>query len=220
MPRGNRRTTPAPVPQPVNNDQNTPPTPAAVIAAGAAEDAVREAHAAAETRQEEQAAAETRQEEQTGGEGQGPGEGPAAEGQEAAETRQEEQTGGESPTPGEGPTAEGQPAAETPVEAEAQSGLTMTVQIRGGVAAEDIVATADVTLGDLCTIRNVKLKQDDYGLKVVMPRTKLPETGRFKDACYFHSPELREQFDAAVKDAYQQTLEPTQEQGGMGDMTM
>ena len=210
MPRGNRRTTPTPGPQPVNNDQNNPPTPAAVIAAGAAEDAVREA----------QAAAETRQEEQTGGEGQGPGEEPAAEGQSAAETRQEEQTGGESPTPGEGPTAEGQPAAETPAEAEAQSGLTMTVQIRGGVPAEDIVATADVTLGDVCTIRNVKLKQDDYGLKVVMPRTKLPETGRFKDACYFHSPELREQFDAAVKDAYQQTLEPAQEQGGMGGMTM
>lgn len=160
MPRGNRRSTPTPVPQPVNNDQNNPPTPAA-------EDAVREAQAI-----------------------------------------------------GVGAPAEEQPAAETPAEAEARSGLTMTVQIRGGVAAEDIVATADVTLGDLCTIRNVKLKQDDYGLKVVMPRTKLPETGRFKDACYFHSPELREQFDAAVKDAYQQTLEPAQEQGGMGGMTM
>lgn len=103
---------------------------------------------------------------------------------------------------------------------EAQIGLVMTVRLHTGAPVEDVVATADVTLGGVCTIRNVKIKEDDYGLKVVMPRTKMPDTGRFKDACYFHTPELREQFDAAVKEAYQQTLEPAQEQGGMGGMTL
>lgn len=41
-----------------------------------------------------------------------------------------------------------------------------------------------------------------------MPRTKLPETGRFKDACYFDSLEAKTQFDAAVMKAYQQVMEP------------
>lgn len=124
---------------------------------------------------------------------------------------------GEAPTP----AVEDQETAGTEVEdQEAQSGLVMTVQLHTGAPVEDVVATADVTLGGVCTIRNVKIKEDDYGLKVVMPRTKMPDTGRFKDACFFHSPELREQFDAAVKEAYQQTLEPAQEQGGMGSMTL
>ena len=117
---------------------------------------------------------------------------------------QEQQGGGETPTPA----------------AEEQAGLPMSVRLHTDTPVEDVVATADVTLGDVCTIRNVKIKEDDYGLKVVMPRTKMPDTGRFKDACYFHTPELRAQFDAAVKEAYRQTLEPTQEQGGMGGMTM
>lgn len=127
------------------------------------------------------------------------------------------QAAGETPAT----AAEEQGAGETPTPAaEEQAGLPMTVQLHTGAPVEDVVATADVALGDICTIRNVKIKEDDYGLKVVMPRTKMPDTGRFKDACYFHTPELRAQFDAAVKEAYQQTLEPTQEQGGMGEMTM
>lgn len=128
-----------------------------------------------------------------------------AEGQNAGEEHAtEEQTTGETPAP----------------VGEQQDGLPMMVRLHTGAPVEDVVATADVTLGDVCTIRNVKIKEDDYGLKVVMPRTKMPDTGRFKDACYFHTPELREQFDAAVKEAYQQTLEPAQEQGGMGGMTL
>lgn len=150
-----------------------------------------------------------------------------AEGQNTGESTEEGQGAGEDQSAAEDhtlSTAE-QTATEAPASTgESQSALPMTVQLRGGVPAEDIVATTDVTLGGICTIRNVKIKQDDYGVKVVMPRTKMPDTGRFKDACYFHTPELREQFDAAVKDAYQQTLQPenTQapEQGGMGGMVM
>ena len=155
---------------------------------------------------------------EAGQEQQGGGETPAptTEEQTAAEAAvegQEEQSSGDS----HAPAAEEQMAAQT---VEAPAGLAMTVQVHTGAPVEDVVATADVALGGICTIRNVKIKEDDYGLKVVMPRTKMPDTGRFKDACYFHTPELRAQFDAAVKEAYQQTLEPTQEQGGMGEMTM
>lgn len=150
-----------------------------------------------------------------------------AEGQNTGEATEEGQGAGEDQSAAEDHTTgtEEQTSTEAPASTgEPQSTLPMMVQLRGGVPAEDIVATADVTLGGICTIRNVKIKQDDYGVKVVMPRTKMPDTGRFKDACYFHSSELREQFDAAVKNAYQQTLQPenTQapEQGGMGGMTM
>ena len=169
--------------------------------------------------QEEQTGADGQNAAETAVEVQGAGEMPApavvAEG-----AGQEEQTGAGGQTAA-GTAVEGQGAAETPAPTgEQQGGLPMTVQIHTGAPVEDVVATADVTLADICTIRNVKIKEDDYGLKVVMPRTKMPDTGRFKDACYFHTPELRAQFDAAVKDAYQQTLQQDQEQGGMNGMTL
>ncbi|WP_270809967.1 septation protein SpoVG family protein [Hungatella effluvii] len=84
----------------------------------------------------------------------------------------------------------------------------LEVRIHEQYFQDDIRATADVQIGDICTIRNVKIKEGDYGLEVVMPRTKLPETGRFKDACYFGSPEAKTQFDAAVMKVYQQVMEP------------
>lgn len=144
---------------------------------------------------------------------------------DAATTQEQDLEAGTGPVEGSGPE---HGAGETPTPTavaenavqEGQSSLSMTVLLHTGAPVEDMVATADVTLGDVCTIRNVKIKEDDYGLKVVMPRTKMPDTGRFKDACYFHSPELREQFDTAVKEAYQQALEPAQEQGGLGGMTL
>ena len=144
---------------------------------------------------------------------------------EAAETpAQGDRPTGDTPAPAE--------AAETPAQAQqAQETyqLGLTVRIKDGDPSEDIVATADVDLGNICTIRNVKIKEDDYGLKVVMPRTKMPDTGRFKDACYFHSVDARVQFDRAVLQSYEQSQAlqqesgqsaHEQESGGMGGMTM
>lgn len=84
----------------------------------------------------------------------------------------------------------------------------LEVRIHEQYFQDDILATADVRIGDICTIRNVKVREGDYGPEVVMPRTKLPETGRFKDACYFDSLEAKTQFDTAVMKAYQQVMEP------------
>ena len=39
-----------------------------------------------------------------------------------------------------------------------------------------VIANADVKVAGIMTIRNVKIKQDDYGLTVTMPRTKMPHT--------------------------------------------
>ena len=76
----------------------------------------------------------------------------------------------------------------------------------------EFLATADVELAGICTIRNVKIKEDDYDLTVVMPRTKMADTREYKDACFFESRDLREQFDQAVREAYTQTLAMREEQ--------
>lgn len=201
MPNNRRRTRQAQSETPAQNDPAVTSEP--IPESGPVEGAVLE-HGVGETPAAAAVAEDGGHEEQT-----------ASEVRNAAEAAEEGQNAGE------GNAVEEQAATEAPASTgELQSGLPMTVQIHSDAPVEDVVATADVTLGDVCTIRNVKIKEDDYGLKVVMPRTRMPDTGRFKDACYFHSAELREQFDAAVKDAYRQTLEPAQEQGGMDGMTM
>ena len=139
---------------------------------------------------------------------------------------------GDTPAPTEGeeaPVQGGQPIGDTPAPTEGEetpvqmaqttrpNQLLLTVRIKEGDPAEDIAATADVDLGSICTIRNVKIKNDDYGLKVVMPKTKMPDIGRFKDACVFHSREVREQFDTAVLQAYQQQTQGLQQESGQPD---
>ena len=192
-----------------------------------------EAEAAA---QDEQTAGDTpapaEDAEATAQEGQATG-GTPAPAEETVAAAQDEQATGGTPAPAEETVAaaqDGQTASDTPAQPQPSQQtyqLGLTVRIKGGDPSEDIVATADVDLGNICTIRNVKIKEDDYGLKVVMPRTKLPETGRFKDACYFHSAEARVQFDRAVLQSYEQSQALGQESGqsapeqdGMGGMTM
>ncbi len=89
----------------------------------------------------------------------------------------------------------------------AQAVLPVTgVQIHTDGQRGEFLATADVELAGICTIRNVKIKEDDYDLTVVMPRTKMADTREYKDACFFESRSMREQFDQAVRDAYTQVL--------------
>ncbi len=66
-----------------------------------------------------------------------------------------------------------------------------------------VLATADVKVGNMMTIRNVKIKEDDYGLTVTMPRTKMPHTEQYKDSVYFADKSMKQQFDKAVEKAYQ-----------------
>lgn len=66
-----------------------------------------------------------------------------------------------------------------------------------------LLATADVKVGDLMTIRNVKIKKDDYGLTVTMPRTQEHGSDEYKDSVFFSTKELKENFDKAVKQKYE-----------------
>ena len=70
-----------------------------------------------------------------------------------------------------------------------------------------VLATADVKVGNMMTIRNVKIKEDDYGLTVTMPRTKVPHAEQYKDSVYFADKSMKQQFDMAVETAYQESVQ-------------
>ena len=70
----------------------------------------------------------------------------------------------------------------------------------------DNLAVADVEVNGLFTIRNVKIREGDYGLEVAMPRIKDWNQGRYKDACYFKSREMKAQFDRSVIQEYLQYM--------------
>ena len=83
-----------------------------------------------------------------------------------------------------------------------------------------VLANADVKVAGMMTIRNVKIKQDDYGLTVTMPRTKVPHTEQYKDSVYFADKSMKQKFDMAVETAYQesvqtQTMEQDEPEEGM-----
>ena len=82
----------------------------------------------------------------------------------------------------------------------------MQVQFTQFNPDKDIIAIADVKIGNLLTVRNVKVKEDDYGYNVVMPKTQMKEDGKYKDSVYFTDRAVKEQFDEAVRAAYKDTV--------------
>ena len=84
--------------------------------------------------------------------------------------------------------------------------LKMEAFIKEQNPERGVLATADVKIGDIMTIRNVKIKEDDYGLPVTMPRTKMPHTDEYKDSVFFTDKSLKEQFDQIVQKAYQDSI--------------
>ena len=69
-----------------------------------------------------------------------------------------------------------------------------------------VLASADVKIGGFMTTRNVRIKEDDYGLTVSMPRTKMPQTDQYKDSVYFADRSMKEQFDQIILNAYQNSI--------------
>lgn len=75
--------------------------------------------------------------------------------------------------------------------------------IRPTLSRREVLATATVKVGELLSVRNVKIKADDYGYQVVMPRIKPFGSEEYKDALYFANRELKEKFDQSVVAAYE-----------------
>lgn len=84
--------------------------------------------------------------------------------------------------------------------------LKMEAFIKEQNPERGVLATADVRIGDIMTIRNVKIKEDDYGLTVTMPRTRMPHTDEYKDSVFFADKSLKEQFDQIVQKACQDSI--------------
>ena len=66
-----------------------------------------------------------------------------------------------------------------------------------------ITKTQPEKIGDFMTIRNVRIKEDDYGLTVAMPKTKTGANEQYKDAVFFADREIKEKFDQTVQKAYE-----------------
>lgn len=58
------------------------------------------------------------------------------------------------------------------VQADAGADMQMEAAITKTQPEKGVLALADVKIGDFMTIRNVRIKEDDYGLTVAMPKTK------------------------------------------------
>lgn len=109
--------------------------------------------------------------------------------------------------------AEPESAQTVVAEAPASQPLQFNVRIHPESEYNDILSTADVEIAGVGTIRNVKIKSDDYGVSVVMPRTKVAAQGQFKDSFFFEERALRDRFDAAVLNAYNHELAQNMESG-------
>ena len=102
---------------------------------------------------------------------------------------------------------------EVTVEREAPRFPSMKAIIKEGDMDNDLLATADVEVEGFGTFRNVRIKNGDYEPEVVLPKTRLPITGRWQEIFRFPSREMREQFNSTVLKTYHQELEmrPTEQ---------
>ncbi len=83
----------------------------------------------------------------------------------------------------------------------------MRIKVLSGGSKNIELPLSDAELNfQMRRIRNVKIKQDDYGLTVTMPRTKMPHTEQYKDSVYFADKSMKQQFDQAVETAYQESV--------------
>ena len=99
------------------------------------------------------------------------------------------------------------PVVEQAAEPQQHRPLTMKAIIKAGDMENDLLATADVEVEGFGTFRNVRIKNGDYEPEVVLPKTRLPITGRWQEIFRFPSREMRKQFNATVLDTYHQELE-------------
>ena len=62
--------------------------------------------------------------------------------------------------------------------------LQMDVMITETYPGKGVLALANVKIGNFVTIRNVRIKKDDYGFTVAMPKTKGNAAGQYQDTVY------------------------------------
>ena len=89
------------------------------------------------------------------------------------------------------------------MQANAGADMQMEATITKTQPEKGVLALADVKIGDFMTIRNVRIKEDDYGLTVAMPKTKAGANEQYRDAVFFADRGTKEKFDQTVQKAYE-----------------
>ena len=89
------------------------------------------------------------------------------------------------------------------VQANTGADMQMEAAITKTQPEKGVLALADVKIGDFMTIRNVRIKEDDYGLTVDMPKTKAGANEQYRDAVFFADRGIKERFDQTVQKAYE-----------------
>ena len=89
------------------------------------------------------------------------------------------------------------------VQANTGADMQMEAAITKTQPEKGVLALADVKIGDFMTIRNVRIKEDDYGLTVAMPKTKAGANEQYKDTVFFADRGIKERFDQTVQKAYE-----------------
>ena len=91
-----------------------------------------------------------------------------------------------------------------------QNSVNYDVRIFGAKSSGTQRATASVNINGAFAVRGVKVLESNKGLFVAMPQYKVGS--EYKDICFPCTKESREQFNAAVMKAYEQTLSQTHTQ--------
>ena len=98
----------------------------------------------------------------------------------------------------------------TPEKTAEQNPVNYDVRIFGAKSSGTQRATASVNINGAFAVRGVKVLESNKGLFVAMPQYKVGS--EYKDICFPCTKESREQFNAAVMKAYEQTLSQTHTQ--------
>jgi len=85
-----------------------------------------------------------------------------------------------------------------------QTPVNFDVRIFGAKSSGTQRATASVNINGAFAVRGVKVLESNKGLFVAMPQYKVGS--EYKDICFPCTKESREQFNAAVMKAYEQTI--------------
>ena len=97
-----------------------------------------------------------------------------------------------------------QPEQTAPEKTAEQTPVNYDVRIFGAKSSGTQRATASVNINGAFAVRGVKVLESNKGLFVAMPQYKVGS--EYKDICFPCTKESREQFNAAVMKAYEQTI--------------
>lgn len=92
--------------------------------------------------------------------------------------------------------------------------LDLEVKVYPTQKENNILATANITLGGCFTVKGVKIVDGKNGLFVAMP-TRRDGQGNFQDICHPTTKEMREALNSAVLGEYQRAVERIVSRGEM-----